>query len=76
LSAVYHGGWTGWSVLNVKMPEYNVPSTSLVHLSGLPAAVLVEIGAHAGVAARVAAAIIAASLHTLRMGRIIAHLAN
>ena len=58
------------------MPGYSVPSTSFVHLSGVPVAVLSEIGAHAVIAARAAAATTAASLHMLRMGRIIAHLAN
>src|SRR6476661_6030007 len=54
------------------MPGYCVPSKSLVHLSALPVAVLSEIGAHAVTTAATSAA----SLHTLRMGRIIAHPAN
>jgi hypothetical protein len=58
------------------MPEYCVPSTSFVHLSEVGVADSLEIGAHAVIAARVPAAIGTASLHTLRMGRIIAHLAN
>src|SRR5439155_16028671 len=58
------------------MRAYSVPSTSFVHLSALAVAVLFETGAHAVFAARLAAAINAASFRTLRMGRIIAHLAN
>jgi hypothetical protein len=42
----------------------------------VPVAVLSETGAHAVVAASVLAAAKAASFHTLRMGRIIAYLAN
>jgi hypothetical protein len=63
-------------VPNVKMPEYSVLSTSFVHLSEVAVAVLLETGAHAVIAARMAAAISAATLHAMRMGRIIAHLAN
>jgi hypothetical protein len=42
----------------------------------VPIAVLLETGAHAVVAASVVAAAKAASFHTLRMGRIVAHLTN
>jgi hypothetical protein len=48
-----------------------VPSTFFVHLSAVPVAVLLETGAHAVVAAAKAA-----SFHTLRIGRIVAHLTN
>jgi hypothetical protein len=47
-----------------------------VHLSAVPVAVLLETGAHAVVAASLVAAAKAASFHTLRMGRIVAHLTN
>jgi hypothetical protein len=63
-------------VPNVKMPGYSVPSISFVHLSEVGVAVLSETGAHAVVAAKVAAAISAASLHTLRMGRIVQRLSR
>jgi hypothetical protein len=41
-----------------------MPSTSFVHLSAVPVGIMSEIGAHAVVAAKAAAAISAASLHT------------
>jgi hypothetical protein len=63
-------------VPKVKLPEYRVPNTFFVHLSAVPVAVLLETGAHAVVAASLVAAAKAASFHTLRMGRIVAHLTN
>src|SRR5689334_2925726 len=69
---MYQGGYTGWSVPKVKMPGYSVPRLSFVHLSAVPVAVRSEIGAHAVATATAATA----SLHTLPMGRIIAHPAN
>jgi hypothetical protein len=73
---MYQGGYTGWSVPNVKMPEYNVASASFEQRSELAVGVLSETGAQAVIATAVVAAIIVANFHTLRMARIIAHVAS